>query len=155
MIGILVIIKLNVKVKLSLCLTKHHAMKTYWTSGGIAPSILDFGTRWRSVVSFTTPVALPPGKEPLVPTGQEPGWAPEHVWMLWWGEEFPASDGLESPDHPARSPVLYHWANPMQGIIWNRWYGSSSGKTRPSQSILLPGYQRTDSSPLQTLHIIL
>jgi hypothetical protein len=35
------------KVKLSLCLTKHHAMKTYWGSGGIAPFILDLGTRWR------------------------------------------------------------------------------------------------------------
>jgi hypothetical protein len=41
------IIKVNVKVKLSLCLTKHHAMKTYWGSGGIAPRILDLGTRWR------------------------------------------------------------------------------------------------------------
>jgi hypothetical protein len=29
-----------VKVKLSLCLTIHHAMKTYWGSGGIAPHIL-------------------------------------------------------------------------------------------------------------------
>jgi hypothetical protein len=28
------------KVKLSLCLTKHHAMKAYWGSGGIAPRIL-------------------------------------------------------------------------------------------------------------------
>jgi hypothetical protein len=37
----------KVKVKSSLCLTKHHAMKTYWGSGGIAPCILDLGTRWR------------------------------------------------------------------------------------------------------------
>jgi len=29
----------KVNVKLSLCLTKHHAMKSYW-SGGIAPLIL-------------------------------------------------------------------------------------------------------------------
>jgi hypothetical protein len=28
------------KVKLSLCLTKHHAMKVYWESGGVAPLIL-------------------------------------------------------------------------------------------------------------------
>jgi hypothetical protein len=35
------------KVKLSLCLTKHHAMKTYWGSGGIASCILDLGTRWK------------------------------------------------------------------------------------------------------------
>jgi hypothetical protein len=37
----------NVKVKLSLCLSKYRAMKTYWGSGGIAPRILDLGTRWR------------------------------------------------------------------------------------------------------------
>jgi len=37
----------NVKVKVSLCLTKHHAVKAYWGSGGIAPRILDLGTRWR------------------------------------------------------------------------------------------------------------
>jgi hypothetical protein len=43
---------LDVKVK-SLCLTKHHAMKTYSGSGCIAPRILDLGTRWRSVASFT------------------------------------------------------------------------------------------------------
>jgi hypothetical protein len=30
----------KVKVKLFLCLTKHHAMKAYWGSGGIAPRIL-------------------------------------------------------------------------------------------------------------------
>jgi hypothetical protein len=28
-------------------LTQHHAMKTYWESGSIAPHILDLGTRWR------------------------------------------------------------------------------------------------------------
>jgi hypothetical protein len=33
-------VNLNVKVKLSLCLTKHHAMKAYRGSGGIAPRIL-------------------------------------------------------------------------------------------------------------------
>jgi len=35
------------KVKLSLALSEHHAMKVYWRSGDIAPHILDFGTRWR------------------------------------------------------------------------------------------------------------
>jgi hypothetical protein len=37
-------VKVKVKVKLSQCLTKHHAMKTYW-GGGIAPRIPDLGTR--------------------------------------------------------------------------------------------------------------
>jgi len=33
--------------------TEHHDMKAYWGSGAIAPRLLDFGTRWRSVISFT------------------------------------------------------------------------------------------------------
>jgi hypothetical protein len=37
----------QVKVKLSLCLTKHHVMKTYWGSRDIVLSILNLGTRWR------------------------------------------------------------------------------------------------------------
>jgi hypothetical protein len=32
----------KVKVKLPLPLTKHHVMKTYWESGGIAPRILNW-----------------------------------------------------------------------------------------------------------------
>jgi hypothetical protein len=55
------------KVKLYLCLTKHHAMKT-WGSGGIAPSFLNLGTWWMSS-QLHAPVALPPGKENLVPIG--------------------------------------------------------------------------------------
>jgi hypothetical protein len=37
------------KVKLSMCffLTEHHTLKAYWWSGGIAPRILDLGSRWR------------------------------------------------------------------------------------------------------------
>jgi hypothetical protein len=38
--------KLKVKVKLSLCLPKYHAMETYWGRCGIALRI-KFGTRWR------------------------------------------------------------------------------------------------------------
>jgi hypothetical protein len=53
----------KVKVKLSLCLTKHHAMKTYWGSGDIALLILDLGTRWW-VVSFTPQPLYPQGKNP-------------------------------------------------------------------------------------------
>jgi len=42
-----IIIPVKVKVRLSLCLTKHHAMMIYWGSGGIAPhtSALD-GVEW-------------------------------------------------------------------------------------------------------------
>jgi hypothetical protein len=50
------------KVKLSLCLTKHHAMHTYWGNGRIAPLILGLGNRWRWVVSFALR-----GKSPRYP----------------------------------------------------------------------------------------
>jgi hypothetical protein len=35
------------KKKLSLCLIKHHAMNTFGESRGVAPLILNLGTRWR------------------------------------------------------------------------------------------------------------
>jgi hypothetical protein len=41
-------------------LTENHTIKVYWESGGIEPHILDLGTRWRWVVSFT-PWPLYPG----------------------------------------------------------------------------------------------
>jgi hypothetical protein len=47
-------------------------MKAYWGSGITAPSILDLGTKYR-YVQLHSPAALPPGKEPLVPNGQEAG----------------------------------------------------------------------------------
>jgi hypothetical protein len=34
---------------LFLYLSKHHATKTYWGSGGIAPRILDLGARWNKL----------------------------------------------------------------------------------------------------------
>jgi hypothetical protein len=39
-------------------------MKAYWGSGGITPRILDLGTRWRWVVSFTARLLYPQGKSP-------------------------------------------------------------------------------------------
>jgi hypothetical protein len=47
--------------KLSLCLTKHHVMKTYWGSGSMAPWIPDLCTRTRWVVSFTSRQIYPRG----------------------------------------------------------------------------------------------
>jgi hypothetical protein len=62
-----------VNVKLSLCLTKHHAMKTYWGSAVIAPSILDLGTRWKWVVSFTPLPLYPQGRNPWHPLNRRLG----------------------------------------------------------------------------------
>jgi hypothetical protein len=52
------------KVTLSLCLTKHRAMKAYWGSGGIVHSFFNLGTRWRRVVSFTPRPLYPQRKSP-------------------------------------------------------------------------------------------
>jgi len=53
-----------INVKLSLCLTKHHAMKTYWRNEEIAPRILNRGTRWMWVVSYTPQSLYPLVKRP-------------------------------------------------------------------------------------------
>jgi hypothetical protein len=39
-------------------------MKTYWVNGGIAPPIIDLGTRHRGVVSFTLRPLYPKEKPP-------------------------------------------------------------------------------------------
>jgi hypothetical protein len=39
-------------------------MKAYWGSGGIVPRILDLGSRWRWVISFTPRPLYPQGKSP-------------------------------------------------------------------------------------------
>jgi hypothetical protein len=59
-------------------LTKHHAMKMYWGSGGIAPHILDLDTRWRQVVSFTLRPLYLQGKSPWYPLDRRLGVPQSH-----------------------------------------------------------------------------
>jgi hypothetical protein len=72
-------------LKLSLCLTKHHTMKTYWDSRVIAQCILDSGTRLRWVVSFTPWPLYPQGKSPWYPLDRRLGWPQSRSW--YGGEE--------------------------------------------------------------------
>jgi hypothetical protein len=72
------------KVKLSPCLTKYHAMKTYpvlkqaprqeevW-SGGMVPHILNLDTKWSWVVSSTPLPLYPRGKRPRFPLDRRLG----------------------------------------------------------------------------------
>jgi hypothetical protein len=98
--------KLKVKIKLSLCfLTEQHAMEAYWGSGSRTPRILDLGTRWRWVDSFTL--------RPLNPHGRRP-WCPldtrlcgSQSWSVQRGEE--TRTKTRTLDHPVRSPALYQW----------------------------------------------
>jgi hypothetical protein len=55
----------EVKINLSLRLTKHHAMKTYWEWR--YSSTYDLGARLRWVVSFTPRSLYPQGKKPQFP----------------------------------------------------------------------------------------
>jgi hypothetical protein len=48
-------------------------MKMYKRIGGIAPRILDLGTRWRRVVSFTPWPLCPQGKSPWYPLDRRLG----------------------------------------------------------------------------------
>jgi hypothetical protein len=78
-------------------------MKAYWGSGCIAARILDLGTRWRAVVSFT-PLSLYPlyrrlgGPQSLSGRGGEEKNS----------QPLPGLDPPPLPDHPA----LNHWAIP-------------------------------------------
>jgi hypothetical protein len=54
---LLPLVKSKVKVK-SLCLTKHHTMKAYWGSGGIALRIVSPGTQIGAIPSARMRFAL-------------------------------------------------------------------------------------------------
>jgi hypothetical protein len=86
--------KVKVKVKLSLCFFLNWAPRHEGVlgSGGIAPCILDLGTRWRWVVSFMPRSLYPQGKSPWYSLDRR-----------WWGERFQAPTGARTPDYPARS----------------------------------------------------
>jgi len=52
---------------------EHHAMEAYWGSRCIAPCILDLGTRWKAVVSFTPRPLYPQGESHWYPLDRRLG----------------------------------------------------------------------------------
>jgi len=81
----------------SLCLITHHAMKTYWESGGIAPRILNLGTRWRWSDSFTLR-SLYPRRKNL---------SPHTHWIWGWVDPRASLDAVAK----RRNPIM-----PLPGI---------------------------------------
>jgi hypothetical protein len=80
--------KVKVKVKLSLCLTKHNAMKTYWGVEGLLQAFLAsalVGGEW----SASRPGRFTPRERasPPVAIGYKAGWAPEPAWWRRTFEE--------------------------------------------------------------------
>jgi hypothetical protein len=87
--------------------TEHHAMKAYWGSGGIAPRILttalDGGVWSASRPGHFTPKKISPS------TPWIGGWVGPRVGLdAVVKRKFSAPAGTRIPDHPARSPALYH-----------------------------------------------
>jgi hypothetical protein len=87
---------IKVKVKLSLCLflTHHHAMKAYWGVQVQLPRIIDLGTRWKWVVSFTPRPLYPQGKRPWYTLDRRLGGPQSRL-----GHPAPAE--TRAPDHAA------------------------------------------------------
>jgi hypothetical protein len=86
-------------------------MKAFWGSGGLAPrnltSVLHGGEWSASRPGHFSPRVRAPGTHCIG------GWVdPEPVSTRWWEEKFLAPTGTRIPDHPSRSPALYHWAIP-------------------------------------------
>jgi hypothetical protein len=58
------------------------------------------------------PAALPPRKEPPVPTGYEVGWTPEPVWTTWGENSWAYRDSNSDPSYSAGSQWLYRMRYP-------------------------------------------
>jgi hypothetical protein len=101
--------KVKGKVVPVLFLNEQQAIKAYCGSGGIAPRILDLGTRWRWVVSFTPRPPYPQGKSLWYLLARR--LAGSQRWSGRGGEEKNSQPmpGLETPNHAARIPALYRW----------------------------------------------
>jgi hypothetical protein len=95
-------------LKLSLCLTKHHAMNAYWGVEVLLRIFFDLGTRWRWVVSFMTRPLYPQGKIPWYPLDRLGG-SQSRSGHGVEGKNSQTSPGIElrSSDGIARSQSLY------------------------------------------------
>jgi hypothetical protein len=91
-------------LKLSLCLTKHHAMKAYSGSGGTAPHILDLGTRWRWVVSFMPWLLYSQGKCPWYPLDRRLGGPQSHSGHSGREKNSQPPTGDQTLEPPSSSP---------------------------------------------------
>jgi hypothetical protein len=99
----------KLKVKLSLCLTKHHAMKAYLGNGDIAPRILGLGTRWRRVVSFT-----PREKSPWYPLHRRLGGPQRRSGRGGEEKNFQPLPGLEPP---IIQPVALRYTTELSWVL--------------------------------------
>ena len=92
-------VKLAVKVKLSFPV---YSTKAWGRSRGIAPLILNLGTKWSG--QHHAPAAFPPGKNPG--THWRGSWVGTRKILKFWSrEKTPAPAGIRTQDRPACNPV--------------------------------------------------
>jgi len=79
-------------------------MKAYWGSGRIDSRILDLGTRWRWVTSFTAQPLYPPGKNPWYPLDRRLGGSQDRSGR---GGEEKISQSIAGHELPIVQPAHY------------------------------------------------
>jgi hypothetical protein len=97
-----------VKTKLSLCLIKHHALKT---GGGTEMYLSEF---WTSVSCLA---ALPPGKQLQIPIELEARWDPKPIWTTAMKIYISVSTG-NKPSCPACIQSLYCLSYHSQYLVF-------------------------------------
>jgi hypothetical protein len=102
-----------------LSLTDHHATKGYWGSGGIAPLILDPGTRWRWVVSFTPRPFHPKGRSPWNTLDRRLG---ELQSRSGRGGEEKNSQPLPGIEPQIMQPVAQRYTTELTQLPFQTWY---------------------------------
>jgi hypothetical protein len=119
--------------------------------GGKLLLIHDLGTRWGWVISVTPGRALPLGKGPPIPIGQEAGWAPEPVWTPTLEENPLALPGIEPRSHgrPVRSQTPYWLSYP--GSIWHT-VGLLFGRVISPSQRSLPTQDNTIQKHKENIH---
>jgi hypothetical protein len=104
------------------CLAKHHVVKTYWRSGGIAPRIPNFATSWRWVVSFTPWPLYPQWKNACYPLDRRLGGPQGRSGHGDEGKKFHHSCRQElNTGRPARSTVSILTEPPWLLYSFNKW----------------------------------
>jgi hypothetical protein len=104
-------------------------MKTYWGKRSIAPRILDLGTRWRWVVSFTPRPLYPQGKRLRYPLDMRLG-GPQSRSGHDGEETIPSPRWESNPKTPIVQPVAQRytdwdittallWLNHPNNIWWS------------------------------------
>jgi hypothetical protein len=141
----------KVKVKLSLCLTKHHAMEAYWGMEVELHAFFDLDIKLEVGSQLQALAALPP--PPPRERASVTHWigglvGPRAVLDVVVKRKIPSPAGNRTTDHPARSPALDHWA--ITCPIIKKDYESNCSSYRRIQ--LLPTtYKNVSDIPISRL----